>query len=70
MNRSPNESPLADHGVPHVRGDEPDADVSHSWVSQFVRGKIPNPGYATLKRIQAALGAQPTADQAQAGEGG
>ena len=54
------------------RGDWPriskDADVSHSWVSQFVRGKIPNPGYATLKRIQAALSA--SADQAQAGEGG
>ncbi len=41
------------------RGDWPRiskaADVSHSWVSQFVRGKIPNPGYATLKRLQAAL---------------
>lgn len=25
--------------------------VSYSWVSQFVRGKIPNPGFATLKRL-------------------
>jgi len=32
------------------------ASVSHSWVSQFVRGKIPNPGYATLKRLRTALG--------------
>lgn len=31
------------------------ARVSHSWISQFVRGKIPNPGYETLKRLHAAL---------------
>lgn len=37
------------------------ADVSHSWISQFVRGKIPNPGYATLKRIHAELIGQPGA---------
>jgi transcriptional regulator with XRE-family HTH domain len=41
------------------RGDWPRlaklADVSHSWMSQFVRGKIPNPGFATLKRLRAAL---------------
>jgi hypothetical protein len=31
------------------------ADVSHSWISQFVRRKIPNPGYATLMRLHAEL---------------
>ncbi len=31
------------------------ADVSHSWISQFVRAKIPNPGYATLLRLHAEL---------------
>lgn len=31
------------------------AGVSHSWISQFVRGKIPNPGYATLVRLHAEL---------------
>ena len=25
--------------------------VSHSWISQFVRQKIPNPGYATLRAL-------------------
>ena len=33
------------------------AEVSHSWISQFVRGKIPNPGFATLKRLEAELSA-------------
>ncbi len=33
------------------------ADVSHSWISQFVRGLIPNPGYMTLKKLSAALDA-------------
>jgi transcriptional regulator with XRE-family HTH domain len=28
------------------------AGVSHSWISQFVRGKIPNPGYATLVALR------------------
>lgn len=41
------------------RGDWPRiaqaAEVSHSWISQFVREKIPNPGYATLKKLHAAL---------------
>jgi transcriptional regulator with XRE-family HTH domain len=32
-----------------------DAEVSHSWISQFVRGKIPNPGFGTLKRLHSAL---------------
>ena len=31
------------------------AEVSHSWLSKFVRGKIPNPGYATLKRLHETL---------------
>lgn len=35
------------------------AQVSHSWISQFVRRKIPNPGYATLKKLHAEL-AEPT----------
>jgi transcriptional regulator with XRE-family HTH domain len=30
--------------------------VSHSWISQFVRGKIDNPGYATLKSLAGPLG--------------
>jgi len=29
--------------------------VSHSWISQFVREKIPNPGYMTLRRLEAEL---------------
>lgn len=41
------------------RGDWPRvcdlAEVSHSWISKFVRGDIPNPGFATLKRLHAAL---------------
>jgi len=31
------------------------ADVSHSWLSKFVNGHIPNPGYATLKRLHECL---------------
>ena len=31
------------------------AGVSHSWISQFVRGKIPNPGFRTLTTIRAEL---------------
>lgn len=30
-------------------------EVSYSWVSKFVRGQIPNPGYATLKRLHSEL---------------
>jgi len=46
------------------RGDWPRiaerAEVSHSWISQFVRQKIPNPGFSTLKKLHAALAeAQP-----------
>ena len=32
-----------------------EADVSHSWITQFVRGLIPNPGFATLKRLHEHL---------------
>lgn len=32
-----------------------DTGVSYSWISQFVRGKIPNPGYATLVRLRDEL---------------
>ncbi len=47
------------------------ADVSHSWISQFVRGKIPNPGFATLTRLEAELLADgapavPTAETTEA----
>lgn len=32
-----------------------DASVSYSWISQFVRGLIPNPGFVTLKRLHNLL---------------
>lgn len=32
------------------------AGVSHSWISKFVNGHIPNPGYATLLKLSDALG--------------
>lgn len=31
------------------------AGVSHSWISKFVNGHIPNPGYATLVKLSAVL---------------
>jgi transcriptional regulator with XRE-family HTH domain len=37
------------------RGISERAGVSHSWISQFVRGLIPNPGYATLKKLAVEL---------------
>jgi len=41
------------------RGDWPRicerADVSHSWISKFVRGEITNPRFQTLKRIKDLL---------------
>lgn len=30
------------------------AGVSHSWISQFVRGKIRNPGIETLRAVASA----------------
>lgn len=38
--------------------------VSYSWLSKFVNGHIPNPGYATLKRLHAVL--EPEQPQAPA----
>jgi transcriptional regulator with XRE-family HTH domain len=35
-----------------------EADVSHSWLSKFVRDEIPNPGYATLKKVHDCLTAK------------
>lgn len=35
---------------------EEQSNVSHSWISKFVRGKIDNPGYATLKSLVGPLG--------------
>lgn len=32
-----------------------DTGVSYSWISQFVRGKIPNPGFATLTCLRDKL---------------
>lgn len=32
------------------------AGVSHSWISKFMNGHIPNPGYATLRKLSEALG--------------
>lgn len=29
--------------------------VSHSWISKFMNGHIPNPGYATLVKLSAVL---------------
>ncbi len=41
------------------RGDWPTvsqrAGVSYSWLSKFVRGKIPNPGLRTLERVRDAM---------------
>jgi transcriptional regulator with XRE-family HTH domain len=37
--------------------------VSHSWISQFVRDKIPNPGFATLTKLHAYL-TRPVTQQA------
>lgn len=31
------------------------AGISYSWLSKFVNGRIPNPGYATLLKLNAHL---------------
>lgn len=53
-------------GLESRRGDWPKiaekAQVSHSWISQFVRRKIPNPGFETLKKLHSAL-AEPAATE-------
>ncbi len=33
--------------------------VSYSWLSKFARGKITNPGYATLSRLHEYLRERP-----------
>lgn len=33
--------------------------VSYSWLSKFMRGKIANPGYVTLKRLHTLLDDRP-----------
>jgi transcriptional regulator with XRE-family HTH domain len=43
-----------------------ECDVSHSWISQFVRDKIPNPGFKTLTRLREYLGPPAPVDQASA----
>lgn len=37
------------------------SDVSYSWLSKFFNGHIPNPGFATLKKLHDELTKQPTA---------
>jgi transcriptional regulator with XRE-family HTH domain len=37
-----------------------EAGISHSWISQFVRHRIPNPGYATLVKLHDALAKMPS----------
>jgi transcriptional regulator with XRE-family HTH domain len=32
-----------------------EAEISHSWISQFTRGLIPNPGIQTLRRLHDVL---------------
>jgi len=43
-----------------------DAEVSHSWISQFVRGLIPNPGYVTLKKLREHLVSKAAAEPTKA----
>jgi len=41
--------------------------VSYSWLSKFVNGHIPNPGFATLMKLHDALTSAPAAaDKAEA----
>jgi len=44
------------------RGEWPDiangSNVSYSWLSKFVNGHIPNPGYTTLKGLHEYLSKQ------------
>ena len=41
------------------KGDLPrisrEASVSYSWITKFASGRIENPGYETLRRLDAAL---------------
>lgn len=38
-----------------------EANVSHSWLSKFVNGHIPNPGLATLTKVYEAADRRKTA---------
>ena len=31
------------------------AGISYSWLSKFANGRIPNPGYASLRRLRHGL---------------
>jgi hypothetical protein len=35
------------------------AGISHSWISKFVRGEIPNPGFVTLSNLRKYLVGKP-----------
>ena len=39
--------------------------VSHSWISQFMRGLIANPGYGTLVKLRAYLERHPAVEVQQ-----
>ena len=43
------------------------ANVSHSWLSQFARRKIPNPGIETLDRVSTAISELSASDIRAAG---
>lgn len=61
--------PPADHGLDEivrasldsargrwsVIGKDENSGVTQSWISKFVRRKIPNPGFSTLKTLHAYL---------------
>ena len=38
--------------------------VSHSWLSKFVNGHIPNPGLRTLEKLDCALRGQKSPERA------
>lgn len=41
------------------------ANVSHSWISKFVNGHIPNPGYGRLHRLAEQLERLPPPPEAR-----
>lgn len=41
------------------------AGVSYSWLSKFTNGHIPNPGYATLKKLRDYIKALPAVRDVQ-----
>ncbi len=40
-----------------------DSGVSYSWISKFVNGHIPNPGFATLRDLHARLNGSSAVEQ-------